>query len=223
MSVRQQTRLKVVLLAAIAVGASYPVVSANANGWLEDRPWQFETSTDQANKAAVTDLIEKKKGGYYDSFKTKNIYNTTNTNNNTTYIDHQVNCSVTSAASGNTGSNTMTGSASSPTVTNTSSNNSTTTGNSATNGVAVGSPSGVVLSTSDPSNPNNLNNNQTNTGTLGSGVTGSSTSATSGQISANGGTTNQAINSSQSNNGSTQTASIVGSTACLLTSGAPLN
>lgn len=221
MSVRQQTRLKVVLLAAIAVGASYPVVSANANGWLEDRPWQFQTSTDQANKAAVTDLIEKKKGGYYDSFKTKNIYNTTNTNN--TYIDHQVNCSVTSAASGNTGSNTMAGSASSPTVTNTSSNNSTTTGNSATNGVAVGSPSGVVLSTSDPSNPNNLNNNQTNTGTLGSGVNGSSTSATSGQISANGGTTNQAINSSQSNNGSTQTASIVGSTACSLTSGAPLN
>jgi hypothetical protein len=218
---RRQTRLKVVLLAAIAVGASYPMISAQANGWLEDRSWQFETSTDQANKAGITDLIERKKGGYYDSFKSTNIYNTTNTN--TTNIDHQVNCSVTAASTGNTGANTMTGSASSPTVTNSSSNNSTTTANSASNGLDVGSPSGVVLSTSDPTNPNNVNNNQTNTGTLGSGVSGSSTSATSGQINANGGTTNQAINSSQSNDGSTQTASVVGSTACSLTSGAPLN
>jgi hypothetical protein len=209
-----------VVATLVLAAAIVPFASAHANGWLEDRPWQFETTTDQANKAAVTDLIEKKKGGYYDSFQTKQIYNTTNTN--TTNIDHQVNCSVTAVATGNSGTNSMVASASSPVVTNTSNTTATTTGNNASNGIGTSGPSGVVLSTTDPNNPNNINNGQTNSGTLSSGVDHSSTHSSSGTINAGGGTTHQALNSTQTNT-APQTATVTGSTACSLTSGTPLN
>lgn len=194
---------------------------AHANGWLESRPWQFETSADKANKAAVVDLIERKKGGYYDSWKT--TVNNNVVNNNTTVIEHQTNCSVTATAVGNTGSNSMSGAASSPNVTNTSSNNANTTGNSNSNGVNQTGPGGVVLDNNSATPVTIVDTNQSNNGSsLGSDVTNSASNSASGPIAANGGTVNQALNSNQSNTG-TQSASVANSTACALSSVGPLN
>lgn len=208
---------RVVTLAIVL--SMVPCAAALANGWLESRPWQFDTSADKANKAAVVDLIERKKGGYYDSFKT----NITNNNVNNTYIDRQVNCSVGASAVGNSGSNGMTGSASSPNVNNTSSNNANTTGNSNSSGVNNSDPAGVVID-NNGTNPNTVvDTNQSNNGSnLGSGVTNSASNSASGPIAANGGTVNQALNSDQTNTGA-QSASVANSTACSLTSVGPLN
>jgi hypothetical protein len=67
---------------------------AFANNVGENYAWQFETSTDKVNKAAIADMIEKKKSGYY----APPIYNT--------HIERQYNCSVASTATGNEGTNT---------------------------------------------------------------------------------------------------------------------
>ncbi len=85
-----------------------------ANGWYESRPWQFDTSADKANKAAVLDMIERKKGGYYDGFST-----TINNNNySNTNIGTQINCNNVADAVGNQATNSQV--ANSPNVNNSS-------------------------------------------------------------------------------------------------------
>jgi hypothetical protein len=204
-----------VALAATAALLSLATQHAAANGLGENGSWQFQTSQDKLNKGAVLDLIERKKGGFFDSFKT-NINNT-----NITNIDKQFNCSVGATTTGNAGSNGMTASTSSPTTSNTGTTSSGTTANTATSGLNQGGAGGVLVAGAGGiSNPPQavIDSNQANSGTLSSGVSGSSTSATTGAISADGGRTDQALNSLQSNSG-TQTASIQGSTACV----GPLN
>jgi hypothetical protein len=196
--------------------ASIPLIAlmlmaspARPNGLGENGGWQFETQQDRVNKAAVLDMMERKKAGYYDSFKTTN-YNTTNT-----YIDKQFNCAVSASSAGNGGQNSMAASTSSPTVTNTGTTSASTNANSATNGVSQAGYPGVILASTNPVTPFNgsLGNNQSNSGALNSGVSGSSTSATTGAISAGGGSSDQVLNSTQKNSGA-QTASVNGSTAC---------
>lgn len=70
----------------VVVGAS----AAFGNGFLENRPWQFDTANDKIAKASMADLREKKKGGYYDGFDT-NINNTFTTN----IAGDQINCNLT--------------------------------------------------------------------------------------------------------------------------------
>jgi hypothetical protein len=192
--------------------------TAGANGLGENGSWQFETSQDRVNKGAVVDLIERKKGGYYDSFKT------TNYNNSYTYIDKQFNCSLTASSSGNTGNNGQDASTSSPSVNNTGSTSSSTTGNTASNGTSQNGFPGVLTASAGNGFPYNasLGNNQSNSGALNSGVSGSSTNANTGPISAGGGATDQMLNSNQSNTGSQQ-ASVTGSTACNGPLAGPLN
>jgi hypothetical protein len=188
---------------------------AAANGLGENGSWQFQTSQDKVNKGAVLDLIERKKGGFYDSFKT------TVNNNNITNIDKQFNCSVGATTTGNAGSNGMTASTSSPTTSNTGTTSSGTTANTASNGVGQNGFGGVLVAGAGGIGmpPQGVvDSNQANSGTLSSGISGSSTSATTGAISADGGRTDQALHSLQTNTG-TQTASIQGSTACV----GPLN
>lgn len=189
------------------------VSPAVANGLGESPSWQFQTSQDRVNKGAVLDLIERKKGGYYDAIKT-------NTNiNNTTYIDRQFNCSVTALATGNSGSNATTASTSSPNVTSSGATNADTAANSASNGLAQSSPFGVIQSgVLVPAGSNGINSNQSNSGSLSSGVTGSTTSSSNGAVTSGGGVTDQVLNSQQSNTG-TLTSSVQGSTACV----GPLN
>lgn len=189
------------------IAAALLAAPAQANGLGDNGSWQFQTSQDKVNKGAVVDLIERKKGGYYDSFKT--------TINNNTYIDKQYNCSLSAYSQGNSGSNGMTASTSSPSTSNSGSTSSSTGANTASNGVSQFGLPGVLVALNGTTNPGTgaVANTQSNSGSLSSGVSGSSTSATTGAISADGGRTDQALNSDQNNSGA-QTASVSGSTAC---------
>jgi hypothetical protein len=180
---------------------------AGANGLGENGSWQFQTSQDKVNKGAVVDLMERKKGGYYDAFRT--------TINNTTYIDKQFNCAVNANSSGNTGTNGVSAATSSPTVSNSSGTTASTSANGATNGLAQVGLGGVVSVNPGIAQPssNGLANDQANSGALSSGVSGSSTSGATGAVAADGGSSQQALNSNQTNSG-TLTASVSGSTAC---------
>lgn len=89
-----------------------------------------------------------------------------------------------------------------------------TTANTATNGISQAGFPGVVVAGIAPfPSSSSLGNNQSNSGTLNAGVSGSSTNATTGAISADGGRTDQALSSTQNNTGA-QASTITGSTAC---------
>ncbi|MDD3800048.1 MAG: hypothetical protein PHE36_12815, partial [Novosphingobium sp.] len=88
---------------AIVLAALPPAAMANNVG--ENYAWQFQTTADKANQAAILDLIEKKKSGYYSPPITTYI----------TSIDRQYNCTVGATATGNQGTNTNL--ANSPTTT----------------------------------------------------------------------------------------------------------
>ncbi|MDB5579052.1 MAG: hypothetical protein JWR80_4228 [Bradyrhizobium sp.] len=96
-------------------------VASRANNYGESLAWQFKTSTDRANQAAVLDLIQKRRDGYYAA----PIYNTT--------IARQVNCSISATATGNSGGQSAV--ANSPNVTGAT---STATGNGNTTAVDPG-------------------------------------------------------------------------------------
>lgn len=176
---------------------------AQANNVGENVSWQFHTTQDKVNKGAVVDLIEKKKSGFYESFKVIN-----NTVNSTT-IDKQFNCSLSASSTGNTGNNDLMATTSSPTLNSTGATNAANAANAATNS---SSRSGLgidqLTSVTDA-----INSSQTNSGALTASVTGSTTNASNGAVSAGGGTSSQVLNSTQSNTGQ-QTASVSGSTAC---------
>ena len=199
-------RCKLSPLAAIGLTMAMAAGSVGANGLGENPSWQFQTTQDKVNKSAVLDQIEKKKGGYYDAIKSTYNYNT--------YIDRQVNCSVSAGTTANSGSNATTASTSSPTVSNAGTTSSDTAANSASNGVAQSGLNGVLVTGSGTPTPaGTVDNAQNNSGALSSGVSGSNTSAATGAVTAGAGTTDQALNSQQSNTGAL-TASISSSTAC---------
>ena len=183
-----------------------PVPVALANGPGENSSWQFQTAAERVNKAAIADLEQKKRAGYYDSFKTVYNYNT--------YIERQVNCSVSALTTGNTGSNGMTAATSSPTLSNSGTTSSDTGANTSSNGLSQAGLTGVLQASNDSNTPTGtLTSGQSNTGSLSSGVSASNTSATTGAVSASGGMSDQVLNSQQSNSGML-TASISSSTAC---------
>ncbi len=128
--------------------------SANANNLNENSGWQFRTSADKANQAAILDLIAKRRGGYYAA----PIY--------TTNIARQVNCSVAASAVGN--SNGQSAVANSPTVTGAS---STSTGNANSASVEAGRGGGSAAS------------QQSNNGAVSAGVTGATDTSVRGSAS----------------------------------------
>ena len=127
-----------IIVAIAAVPA--PVL---ANNYGESLAWQFKTSADRANQAAVLDMIEKRRGGYYAA----PIY--------TTNIARQYNCSIAATSTGNSGAQTAL--ANSPTVTGAT---STATGNESATTVSEGHGGAAI------------DGAQTNSGTVSSGVTG---------------------------------------------------
>lgn len=114
-----------------------------ANNYGESLAWQFKTSADRANQAAILDMIERRRGGYYAA----PIY--------TTNIARQYNCSIVATATGN--SSAQTALANSPTVTGAT---STATGNDSATTVGDGHGGAAI------------DGAQTNSGTVSSGVTG---------------------------------------------------
>jgi hypothetical protein len=170
---------------AVAVASS----AALANGLFENRPWQFQTSADRANKAIVLDLVERKKGGFFDAFGPAQ---STVFNQNTFF---NMDCDITVDAAGNVSASEMGALTSSPDIAPGSGMVADSTGNEALN---VGG-----------SGP--LDNTQTNTGTQTSSVFDNT--ATVGNVDASGGTTTQVLNNTQDNFGD-QHASVNDSTAC---------
>lgn len=130
------------LIAAVLAAAIAPV-PALANNYGESLGWQFKTSADRANQAALLDLIEKRRGGYYAA----PVY--------TTNIARQVNCSINATATGNSGAQSAL--ANSPTVTGAT---STATGNANTTNIGDGRSGSTI------------DGDQRNSGAVSSGVTG---------------------------------------------------
>ena len=124
---------------------------ALANNVGENYAWQFDTTADKVNKAAIADMIEKKKSGYY----APPVYNTT--------IERQYNCSIASTATGNEGTNTNL--ANSPT---TSGPSADATGNSSSSDIDGWKSDNQAL------------NDQTNSGHVGASVDGSVSAHVSG-------------------------------------------
>lgn len=140
-----------VALLSLAILPSSP---ARANNYGESLAWQFRTSTDRANQAAIADLIEKRRGGYYAA----PIYNTT--------IARQYNCSIAPVATANSSGQSAT--ANSPTVTGASASATGNANDSATSGGRGGG---------------SVDSQQANSGTIASGVVGSPTSVAGGTAS----------------------------------------
>jgi len=178
-------------------------MQVQANGYGESGSWGFQTQQDKVNKAYVLDMIEKKRNGYYNAIKSTYNYNT--------YIDKQVNCSLSSVTTGTSGSNGLQASASSPVLNNTGTTSTSAAANSASNGLSQSSLTGVFNTNATP--PGSLSNAQSSSGALNSSISGASNTASTGQVAANGGTTDQVLNSQQSNSG-VLTSSISASTAC---------
>ena len=170
--------------------------AAAANGLGDGVSWQFDTSADKANKAVVADLIEKKRGGYYDGFdSTTTVYSTTN-------IGSQVNCNNIADAAGNIAENVQGGSAAD--IDPASSLNSDATGNESTSAFGSDGASGDVDSAQD------------NTGEISSGIDGSSSSSDVTDVGV--GNTAQDLVNDQDNSGN-QNAGVDSSTACQLEGG----
>jgi len=132
----------VVAGAGIAFAAAGP---SSANNLGENSAWQFRTSADKANQAAILDLIARRRSGYYAA----PIY--------TTNIARQVKmiCSIGASAVGNSSGQSSV--ANSPSV---SGATSTSTGNSNSTSVDAVRGGGTSSST------------QGNSGQIVSGVTG---------------------------------------------------
>lgn len=161
----------------------------HANGLGESRPWQFETPHEKSARAGVVDMIERKKGGYYDGFTTV-VYSTTN-------VGTQINCNITSSTNANIADNTQMGS-------------SLTSAPQASNVAdATGSSSAVAESAGNSSDV--LNNDQQNSGPINSNVEGTTVSSSTRRTTF--GATQQDLVNTQSNSG-TLSSDIADSVAC---------
>jgi hypothetical protein len=140
--------LPAVVAAAILACTPLP---ASANNYGESIASQFKTSTDRANQAALLDMIQKARAGYYAA----PIYNTT--------IARQYNCSVAASATGN--SNGQSAVANSPAVTGATSS-------------ATGNASSTTVE--DGRSGTSVDGGQANSGAVTSGVTGSTDTSVRG-------------------------------------------
>jgi len=168
-------RIVSVVSAALAFGAFASVSYANGLG--ESRPWQFETAHEKSARAGVLDVIERKKGGYYDGFTTV-IYSTTN-------VGTQINCNITSTTNANIADNNQLGA-------------SLTSAPQASNDAdATGSSTAVAGSSGNSSDV--LNNDQQNSGPINSSVEDTNVSSSISGTSF--GSTQQDLLNTQSNSG----------------------
>ena len=124
--------------------------AAHANNYGESYGWQFRTSADRANQAIVLDLMEKRRGGFYQA------------PSYTTNIDRQYNCGVTATSVGNEGSQSAI--ANSPSV-------------SGPTALATGNNSDTVLNGRGTGRAGSW---QSNSGAVSAGVTGSASASVSG-------------------------------------------
>lgn len=143
-------RLALPAACALVIAAFSPLAGANNVG--ENAAWQFQTSADKVNQAAVQDMIQKRRSGYYAA----PVYNT--------HIDRQYNCTLGATSTGNEGSNSTV--ANSP-------------GTQGAQADAAGNSNSTDVS-SGRNGASNIGNTQGNAGAVGSGVWGATQSAVNG-------------------------------------------
>lgn len=176
MTIRKPQSCAAIIAAVLLLALATP---SFANNYGESLGWQFRTSADRVNQAAILDVIEKRRAGYYAA----PTYTTT--------IQRQYNCTIASTATGNSGAQTAL--SNSPTVNGAT---STATGNSSSTSSGLGGSadsqqgnsgavrSGVIGSTSASvrgSAQQALNSTQTNSGNQSAGVD-ASTACTFGAL-----------------------------------------
>lgn len=156
----------------IAVFLMAITLAASANNIGENSAWQFETSADKANQAAIQNMIQQKKAGAYAA---PNYTTTTN-------IGRQYNCDNTATAQGNQGTNSTV--ANSPSTSGAAANStgnantgytgggSVTTGQANT-GTVGSSVNGSTNTSVQGLSSQALNSNQSNTGNQSASVSGS--------------------------------------------------
>lgn len=193
--------MKTILHGAIAAAVTVTAimgtsVSAVANGFGENRPWQFADPNDRNARAATLDLIERKKGGFYDGF-------------DTTYFNENYNCTGNAPnALANQNTQVADATTSSPDTGSTANTDASATGNQSE--YYTGNYPNAATGT--PANNPTGQNNQANSGQVNSAAN-SSIDNTVGDIDASGGQSNQALNSDQANSG-TITAAADGGIGC---------
>lgn len=193
------------------IASSFMCVSFAVFGgvMINNERWNFRTSTDISNRSAVVDLMERKKGGYYNSFIVNNEYVTT-----TNIAGDQNNCSQTVSSVGNSGTNVTDATTSSPSSSADGTLGSAAIGNDYQTGLDTALNGGEVSAQGDNSSMATVG--QTNeSSNQASSINDSAISNTAGAINASGGYSDQQITSSQTNSGN-QSASMSDSVACNL-------
>ncbi len=179
--------LNVVATMGVVLATFWPLTPVFANGYGEDPSWQFKTTADFANEAAVETLIQQKQHHMFQPPNTN--YNYTTATNTT--INGQQNCTAQAVSTGNAGTNTTSGNSA-----NSSGGLSTATGNSTSTAVNGNGTTGTGT----------VGNTPSNSGAVGASYNGGNTSNSAG------GNLQQALNSTQTNSAA-QNSSNTG-TAC---------
>lgn len=214
----------VLLASALILGFS---AGAFGNAFDESRPYRFPTSGDRFNNAFTLDIIEKKKGGFYDGFDTTN-------NNNNTFITNQngdvINCTVSASAIGNQHLPQMTATTGSNVITPALSQEGTARGNAADNNATNTSAQSTVATGSSSNNTGSGGING-NTGATGSDFSIGSDDQNTVNAGGSSSTVSDQLNNNQNNSGAvttnfhdnTQSANISGVSADGNTSNQTLN
>jgi hypothetical protein len=175
---------------AAALVASIQTGPAFANGYGEDVPWQFQTTADMANLAAVESLIQQKRaGGFGPAGTTNNI-----TTNNTSSVGTENDCNVTPTSTGNAATNGE------------SADNPLNSGSTAT---ATGNQASSSTSTDGSVGNNQVQNGQTTHGHVGATTVGNNSSTSS-----NAGTLGQTLTNTQTNTAPQTAINDIHGTAC---------
>ncbi len=208
-----------------------------ANDFSESRAWQFQSASERAHKAVVLDLILRQKAGGYTQYTTNHNTNTINYNISGDYID----CNMTSQALGNQGSVAQDAPIGSPSIGVDSTTSSAATGNSGSGTITAGgntadtgptvqgSGTGPLDTSAAADGTNSVSNSQSNEGgTQSSSTTGNSFNSSVSQVSGSGGEASVALNSSQTLENTSVSSAISNSEVCRFNTvsdniGGPLN
>jgi hypothetical protein len=189
------------LLAGVMVA---PITAAEANELGGNTSWQFRTPADRSVSLGTVDLINRYRGNYFQQWNNNYTYNTYNSSSSVVQGD-QTNCSLSSSATGNSGSTSGYASTSSPSILSNPSTGATAAGNQTT-----GSSAGGTGTMTAP-----LNSIQDSFGSpVGAAVTGTVSSAGVGQLNSGSSSSSQILNSTQSATSSPSVSNVSGSSAC---------
>jgi hypothetical protein len=209
---------------AVIVGFFVCAAQSFANNLGENYSWKFDTSADRANKAAVTDLIEKKKAGMYKPASTTN--NVSNNNSiNYDIAGSYLDCNLTAQAVGNQNTASQQNPIASPTISVGASNSSTSSGNTGTSSIA----NGDSLDSATPNGTNQNTTTQSNDGaSVASTASSNSFSSSVSGLSTNGGGASSSLNTTQGSTNSPTSTAVSSSSACdfntvSLSPGSPIN